>query len=80
MEIRSSSRPSSFSASVSLSAGTKSILSGFSPVFAQENPAHTRPARVFEPKRVRRPTLQPTVVISDLLWTQRLQAARRGRA
>jgi hypothetical protein len=40
--------------SVSLSAGTNSILSGFSPVFAQENLADTRPARVSVPRRVKR--------------------------
>jgi len=64
--------------SVSLSAGTNSILSGFSPVFAQANSAHTRPARVFVLRRVRGSTSQPMVVILDLFWTQGLKAAGAG--
>ena len=62
--------------SLSLSVKTNSILPGFSPVFTQENPAHTRPARVFVPRRVRGSTSQPMAMILDLFWTQELHAAR----
>jgi hypothetical protein len=64
--------------SVSLSAGTNSILSGFSPVFAQENPADTRPVRVFGQQQVTGSTSQPMAVILDLFWTQVLQATGAG--
>jgi len=64
--------------SVSLSAGTDSILSDISPVFAQENPADTRPARVFGPRQVRGSTSQPMAVILDL--DPRASGPQCGRA